>query len=146
MASMSGAIRALGLDPGHVREHGLVAAADVESHARGRDGVLVDDHAADRDRVADVVVGHERRRVRGGSTALDLLQGLGVDRIAEHRDVVDPPHVRPHFGRHPWVDRSVHTVRAGVVARRSSVGIPLVFRGPPAIASLASGSPAGEPA
>ena len=65
-----------------VETHGLVTAGDVIADARGRDVLAVGDYAADRHRVPEVVVRHERHAIRsalaGGHLHLGLLVGLAA--------------------------------------------------------------------
>jgi hypothetical protein len=75
-----------------VREDGLVAAGDIESHAGRADLVAVGDHPSDGHGITLVVVGHERYAVGGARAILDLHQGAFVDGRAPHRNVVDNLH------------------------------------------------------
>ena len=64
-----------------LRAHGLVAAADVVADARRRDVALVGDAAADRLRVARVMVGaeHAELGVARLHAPLELLEAAFVD-------------------------------------------------------------------
>ena len=73
---------------GQFRARGLVSAADVEAHARRGDVAFVSDAAADRLRVARVMVGaeHPELGVARRHAALELLEAALID-VAERLDV-----------------------------------------------------------
>src|SRR4029453_2588858 len=76
-------------------QRGLVAAADVVTHAGRRDEALVGDAAADRLRVARGVVGAEHAELGGArlQAALELLQAPLVDGA----ECLDRAHSVPPF-------------------------------------------------
>jgi hypothetical protein len=82
---------------GHVQADGLVAASDVVPDTRRADHAVVRHDAADRHRVSQVVVAHQRRRrdFLVLETTLDLFHRAGV-RLAPHRDPID--HDMSHRG------------------------------------------------
>ena len=85
---------------------GLVAAADVVADTRRRDVSLVGDAAADRLRVARVVVGAEHAEVgiAGLHAPLELIEAAPVDRaerLDAHRHLLPFSRVVPANGNAP---------------------------------------------
>jgi hypothetical protein len=75
------------LHAGHIKTHGLVAAADVVANTGRADRILVCHHSADRHTVADMVVGHECDLVGGACTDTNLVQRTIIG-LTEHRNLV----------------------------------------------------------
>src|SRR6266699_5895237 len=94
-------IRHIGFDiehvPGvYVEAYGLVPAPDIIANTRRRDRVLIRDYSTDRNRVAFMMVRHERD-LRGITSAYtNLSQSALINGLTKDWDVIDEFHILRH--------------------------------------------------